>query len=248
MDSDTNMAGQVEQAQAEEAMAVDAPVTEAEVAAEVEHKADARPSTVEDLKPGMRVKGRVRNVVEFGAFVDIGVGRDGLAHISTLKRAGLDKTIQVGDMIDVQVRRVDLDTNRISLTVPGAGRGAKTALQDLEVGALVPGRVVRLVDFGAFVDIGAQADGLLHVSQLQGYVRHPSDVFKPGDEVEVKILEVDTQRRRISLTMKMEEREPERVVAGPAPVEDDEPQMSGIFAAAWEKALDSRRSRRQQRS
>ncbi len=247
MDSDTNMAGQVEQALAAEATAVDAPATEAEVAAGAEHKADARPSAIEDLKPGMRVKGRVRNVVEFGAFVDIGVGRDGLAHISTLKRAGLDKTVKVGDMIDVQVRRIDLDTNRISLTVPGAGRGTKTSLQELEVGALVPGRVVRLVEFGAFVDIGAQADGLLHVSQLQGYVRHPADVLKPGDEVEVKILEVDTQRRRISLTMKMDEPRPEPVAVAPVAVEADEPQMSGIFAAAWEKALDDRRARKPRR-
>jgi transcriptional accessory protein Tex/SPT6 len=164
---------------------------------------------MEELKPGMRIKGKVRNVVEFGAFIDIGVGRDGLAHISTLKRAGIDKSLSVGDEIDVQVRRVDTDTNRISLTVPGAGKGSKTALEDLQVQSLVTGRVVRLVDFGAFVDIGAQTDGLLHVSQMSGsFVNHPSEVVKVGDEIEVRVIEIDSERHRISLTMKSGEEAP----------------------------------------
>lgn len=165
--------------------------------------ADTSSSGIESLKPGMRLKGIVRNVVEFGAFVDIGVGRDGLAHVSTLKRAGIDQTLQPGDEIDVQIRRVDVDKNRISLTIPGAGRGAKVSLKDLQVNSVVTGRIVRLVDFGAFVDIGAQTDGLIHISQLPGgYVRHPSDVVQTGDEVRVRILDVDTARRRISLSMK----------------------------------------------
>ena len=163
----------------------------------------SQPATMEALKPGMRVRGKVRNIVDFGAFIDVGVGRDGLAHVSTLKRAGIDKALKVGDVIDVQIRRVDLATNRISLAVPGAGKGSKTSLQDLEVETVTSGRVVRLVDFGAFVDIGAQTDGLLHVSQLgQGRVGHPSDVLKVGEEIQVRILEVDADRRRISLSLR----------------------------------------------
>lgn len=213
-----------------------------------ESKAEARPFTVEALKPGMRVKGRVRNIVEFGAFVDIGVGRDGLAHVSTLQRAGIDKTLKVGDVIDVQVRRIDADTHRISLTVPGAGKGSKVALEDLRVGEQVSGRVVRLVDFGAFVDIGAQTDGLLHVSQLPGgYVRHPSEVLRPGDEVQVRVLEVDVQRRRVSLTMKGEEIEQESVLPEPAQEQVAEERNGGLFAAAWERALQERRQRTRSR-
>lgn len=163
----------------------------------------ARPSGIESLKPGMRIKGKVRNVVDFGAFIDIGVGRDGLAHISTLKRAGIEKTIKVGDALDVIVRRVSVEDNRISLSVPSGRKRAKTPLQDLRVDSVVSGRVVRLVDFGAFVDIGARTDGLLHVSQLpHGYVNHPSEVLEPGDKVQVRILEIDPRKRRISLTMK----------------------------------------------
>jgi len=104
--------------------------------------------------------------------------------------------------------------------------------------------VVRLVDFGAFVDIGAQTDGLLHVSQLSGgYVRHPSDALHPGDEVQVRILEVDVQRRRVSLTMKGEEAEPEPALPEPTPEPVAEDHHGGLFAAAWEKALQNRRQR-----
>lgn len=160
-------------------------------------------SALEALKPGTVIKGRVRKIVEFGAFVDVGVGRDGLAHVSTLKRAGIDQTLKAGDTVEVVVRRVDVENNRISLAIASPDAESKTALKDLEPNDVVTGRVVRLVDFGAFVDIGARTDGLLHVSQLPyGYVNHPSEVLNVGDEVQVRILEIDTQRRRISLTMK----------------------------------------------
>ncbi len=200
---------------------------------------EERPSEIEDLKPGMRLKGKVRNIVDFGAFIDVGVGRDGLAHISTLQRAGIDKTLSVGDVIDVQVRRVDTDRNRISLTVPGAGRGTKTPLEKLEAGSETTGRVVRLVDFGAFVDIGAQTDGLLHISQLSaGYINHPREVVEVGQEVQVRILDVDTDRRRISLSMKdVEEAEQS---FEPEPQEDAGP---SVFAAAWQEALKEQEQR-----
>ncbi len=205
-----------------------------------------RPRDIESLKPGMRLKGKVRNIVEFGAFIDIGVGRDGLAHISTLKRAGIDKTLKRGDILDVQVRRVDVERNRISLTIPGAGRGAKTALRDLEVGRVVTGRVVRLVDFGAFVDIGAQTDGLLHVSQLPwGYVNDPREVLSAGDEIQVRILDVDIERRRISLTMKNAAQPEESPKAQEETREESaDERFPTAFAVAWERALRAQRGRR----
>ncbi len=184
------------------------PAAEAHEEAKASAKAGHAP--LEELKPGMTMHGKVKNIVDFGAFIDIGVGRDGLAHVSTLKRAGIDQTLKVGDEIEVVVRRVDTDTNRISLTVPRAEREVKASLSQVEVGAVVTGKVMRLVDFGAFVDIGAPTDGLLHVSQLQGgFVRHPSEVLSVGDELQVRILDVDVERRRISLTM--------RDLAGEAP-------------------------------
>ena len=203
-------------------------------------QADSPALTLEDLKPGMQLKGKVRNVVAFGAFIDIGVGRDGLAHISALQRAEVDKTLRVGDVLEVQIRRVDLENNRISLTIPGAGKESKTSLRDLQAGSTVEGRVVRLVDFGAFVDIGAQTDGLLHISQLSGgYIRHPGEVVRVGDEVAVRILDVDIDKRRISLTMKEVEGAQEEELV---PQNDESGErVPSAFASAWEKALENSR-------
>jgi len=202
---------------------------------------DSDSLTIERLTVGMKLKGKVRNIVDFGAFIDIGVGRDGLAHISALKKAGIDSTLKVGDSLDVQVRRVDLANNRISLTIPNSSQKPKASLQDLHVNSMVTGRVVRLVDFGAFVDIGAQTDGLLHISELAGgYVRHPSDVLRVGEEVEVRILDVDSQKHRISLSMKDSGQAPQ--VAMMAQSGNAEEEMNNqAFKFAYEKALRGRR-------
>jgi small subunit ribosomal protein S1 len=202
---------------------------------------------IETLNVGAQMKGKVRNVVEFGAFIDIGVSRDGLAHISVLKQAGIDKTIKVGDVLDVIVRRIEPDSNRISLTLPGVEQGdsgetnGKLPLSALETNKPITGRVVRLADFGAFVDIGAQTDGLLHVSQLSSdYVRHPSEKLKVGDEVQVRILDIDPRKRRISLTMKDDvvyEPRPE-----PAAAEEPAERMPTAFEVAFQEAV--RRQRR----
>jgi transcriptional accessory protein Tex/SPT6 len=202
---------------------------------------------IETLQIGAQVKGKVRNVVEFGAFIDIGVNRDGLAHISVLKQAGVDKSLKPGDVIDVIVRRIEPDSNRISLTLPGVEQAersepassGKLALRDLNKNKVISGRVVRLADFGAFVDIGAETDGLLHVSQLAAdFVRHPSEKLKVGDEVQVRILEVDRIKRRISLTMK----EVSEMDEGPAPA-SQEPQerMPTAFEVAFQEAVKRQR-------
>jgi len=208
MTNDEMRAGSQESAQ---------PVEQPDAAAESRPATPPEPSTpnngqppeapaspgLEQLKPGTIIKGKVRKIVDFGAFIDVGVGRDGLAHISTLKRAGVDQTLKAGDKVDVVVRRVDVENNRISLAIAAPDAEPKTPLRDLEPNEVVTGRVVRLVDFGAFVDIGARTDGLVHISQLgSGYVNHPSEVLNVGDQVQVRILDVDARRRRISLTMK----------------------------------------------
>ncbi len=174
-----------------------------ETPSEAKATSDEEGPTIESLEPGMELRGRVRNIVDFGAFIDIGVGRDGLAHISTLRRAGIDKTIKVGDELDVVVRRVKKDDNRISLTIPDTMAGKRKPLEEIEPGSTVNGRVVRIVDFGAFVDIGAQTDGLVHVSEFsRGFVQNPKEAVSVGQEGEVRVLEVDTDRHRSSLSMK----------------------------------------------
>lgn len=228
--------------------AVQAPESAEAAVAKNERRA-GRPAAkgIETLQVGAQVKGKVRNVVEFGAFIDIGVNRDGLAHISVLKQAGIDKTIKPGDVLDVIVRRIEPESNRISLTLPGieqaesgGGDSSKLALKDLAKNKLITGRVVRLADFGAFVDIGAQTDGLLHVSQLSSdFVRHPSEKLKVGDEVQVRILEVDPRKRRISLTMKEVEEEemPEPAAASQEPQEH----IPTAFEVAFQEAVKRQR-------
>jgi len=253
MDSDKNTVGQENDVQptvqvaATAASEIKAPPDLAETAQakpEAAPKKSSKP-TLKDLKPGMTFKGRVRNVVDFGAFVDIGVGRDGLAHISVLKRAGIDKTLRVGDTLEVAIRRVDVEKNRISLTVPGGEGDSKATLSSLKRNAVVTGRVVRLVDFGAFIDVGAQTDGLVHVSELPwGYVNSPSDVLNVGDEVQVRILEVDSRKRRISLSMKGTTKE--TIEANTA---NDEPDAN--YPTAFEIAFEEARQdlkRRQRRT
>lgn len=196
-----------------------------------------RPTDSKPLEPGTVYKGHVRNVVDFGAFIDIGVGRDGLVHISALKRAGIDKTLKVGDTIEVVIRRIDPSDNRISLSLPDTAaeaRVSKVSLQALKIGSTVSGKVVRLADFGAFIDIGAQSDGLLHISELPGgYVNNPAEVMKVGDEVQVRILEVDTQKQRISLSMRQVQM---AVDLQPQAAEEQGEPLPTAFEIAFQKA------------
>jgi small subunit ribosomal protein S1 len=158
---------------------------------------------VKTLSKGMKLTGKVTNVTEFGAFVDIGVGRVGLVHISELRRQGGDQgssTISIGDEVTVWIKDLDRKRNRISLTMR---EPALRKLKDLEPGMVVEGSVTRLVPYGAFVNIGLRRDGMVHVTEIaQGYVRDPADVLTVGDVVQVKVLEIDRKKRRVSLSMK----------------------------------------------
>ena len=158
---------------------------------------------VKTLSKGMKLTGKVTNITEFGAFVDIGVGRDGLVHISELRRQGGDQdsgTIGIGDEVTVWIKNLDRKRNRISLTMrEPAGR----KLKDLEPGMVVEGKVTRLVSYGAFVDIGLRRDGMVHVTEMaRGYVRDPADMLTVGDVVQVKVLEIDRKKRRVALSIK----------------------------------------------
>jgi len=255
---DTETAEQSQDSQAApQATSGEAPETPSETQAPSEEEG----LSIEDLEPGMEIRGRVRNIVDFGAFVDVGVGRDGLAHISTLRRAGIDKTIKVGDELDVVVRRVKKDDNRISLTIPDAMASNRKPLEEIEAGSTVNGRVVRIVDFGAFVDIGAQTDGLVHISEFsRGFVANPQEAVSVGQDVEVRVLEVDTDRRRISLSMKgtgqveaspPREDRPKRGGHRRRPPREEMPDQSDVeiespIKIAFQQALAERRRRERQ--
>jgi transcriptional accessory protein Tex/SPT6 len=162
-----------------------------------------RKKIVKVLSVGMEVTGKVKRVSEYGAFVDIGVGRDGLLHISELSTSRIrkvDDLVKEGDEINVWIKELDRDKNRISLTM--IPPGTKT-IRDLAVGELVSGTVQRLTNYGAFVDIGLERDAMLHVKEMaDGYVAKPEDVVKVGDEIEARISGVDARRGRVDLSLK----------------------------------------------
>ena len=171
---------------------------ETPVSQEPSEPVDGPSMRLEDLQPGMRLQGKIVNVVKFGAFVDVGVGQDGLVHISELEKEGLQNQVKRGQKLDVWVQNVKLESRRLSLALR-----RRTALRDLPVGSRVDGRIVRIEKFGAFVDIGAVTDGLVHVSKFPlEHASGPADAPKVGDEARVWIESVDVKKRRISLSMR----------------------------------------------
>ncbi len=159
--------------------------------------------TWKDLKPGIKTQGKVVRLEKFGAFVDIGAPTDGLVHVSEMAKGRVGKPSDVvseGDVITVWIKDADRKSKRISLSML---EPPDVDIRSLETGVVLTGRVVRLESFGAFVDIGAGRDGMIHVTEMgRGYVGSPSEIVSVGDEVEVRVLDVDPKRGRISLSMK----------------------------------------------
>ncbi len=159
-----------------------------------------------NLKPGERRRGVVSSVVNFGAFVDLG-GMDGLIHVSELSWKHVDhpsSVVSVGDEVEVEVLDVDLDKERISLSLKATQTDPwQDFANSHQVGELVYGRITKLVPFGAFVQVGDGIEGLVHISEMAGHhVDLPEQVVTPGEELWVKIIDIDLQRRRISLSIK----------------------------------------------
>ena len=175
------------------------------VVLEAARKAE-RSEILDKLKPGMKLKGTVSSIVDFGAFVDLG-GIDGLIHISELSWNHVNQpseVVKVGQEVEVQVLDVDLNRERISLGLKQTTEDPWRALiKKYPIGAIIEGKVTKLVTFGAFVDLGDGVEGLVHISEMsKQHVDAPAQVCKVGDTVQVKVMEVDLERRRISLSMK----------------------------------------------
>lgn len=171
-----------------------------------ETQREQRSAFLDNLKPGEKRTGVVSSVVNFGAFVDIG-GMDGLIHVSELSWKHVDhpsSVVSVGDQIDVEVLDVDLDRERISLSLKATQQDPwQEFASGHRVGELVYGRVTKLVPFGSFVQVGDGIEGLVHISEMSAHhVSAPEQVVTPGEELWVKIIDLDLQRRRISLSIK----------------------------------------------
>ncbi len=171
-----------------------------------ETQKEQREEFLDNLKIGEVRKGVVSSVVTFGAFVDLG-GMDGLIHISELSWKHVDhpsSVIAVGDQVEVQVLDVDRDKERISLSLKATQVDPWQEFASAHrVGELVYGRVTKLVPFGAFIQVGDGIEGLVHISELAVHrVDQPDQVLHTGDELWVKIIEIDLERHRISLSVK----------------------------------------------
>ena len=171
-----------------------------------ETQKEQRGDFLANLRPGERRHGVISSVVNFGAFVDLG-GMDGLIHVSELSWKHVEhpsSVVAVGDEVDVEVLDVDLEKERISLSLKATQIDPWQEFANThEVGQLVYGRITKLVPFGAFVQVGDGIEGLVHISEMAAHhVEAPEQVVTPGEELWVKIIEIDTQRRRISLSIK----------------------------------------------
>jgi small subunit ribosomal protein S1 len=145
-----------------------------------------------DLRTGMQLAGKVVNVTSLGAFVDVGVDRDGLVHSSEIRKAGRDGKINVGDEIQVWVANVDRRANRLGLSLE-----QKTSLRHISPGMVLNGRVMRVTKFGAFVDVGAVIDGLIHADEIRR--ENQQGKLEPGQELQVFVRNVNRKNRRLSL-------------------------------------------------
>jgi small subunit ribosomal protein S1 len=191
-----------------------------------EAHSEQRKEFLENLKPGEIRTGTVSSIVNFGAFVDLG-GVDGLVHVSELSWRHVDhpsEVVQVGQEISVEVLDVDLTRERVSLSLKNTQEDPWRAFaRQNHPGDVVQGTVTKLVPFGAFVKVAEGIEGLVHISELaERHVELPEQVVSLGQEVSVKVIDVDLDRRRISLSMK------QALGSQPAPASEIEREEASI--------------------
>jgi len=192
----------------------------------LEHeRREVRQRILDELEPGKVVEGTISNIVDFGAFVDLD-GIDGLIHISELSWSHVNhpsEVLNVGEKVNVKVLDIDRDRQRISLGLKQTQADPwQSVIETYQINDIVPGKVTKVVTFGAFVEIHAGVEGLVHISELADHhVENPREVVNQGDELEVRIIEIDADRRRLSLSLKRVTPAPEGYV--PQQFGDDEP-------------------------
>ena len=174
------------------------------------------PQVENSIEPKMLFKARVMKVTLAGAVLDIGIGKPALLHVSQIvapedtQNKKVDEILKVDDEIDVWVKKITRreGEQRIEMTMI---KPLDLEWREIKVGETVKGKVVRLEKFGAFVEIGAERPGLVHISEMaHGYVKVPSDVVKEGDEIEAQVIDVNRRKKQIKLSMKAIQPEPEK--------------------------------------
>ncbi len=172
---------------------------------------DTKPTRMEDLAPKDKLTGTVVKTMLAGVVVDIGVEVPGIVHISRIQSEPVNRAedvVEIGQSVDVWVRQVFPDRKRIELTMI---KPLDIEWREITKDLVTKGTVTRLEKYGAFVDIGAERPGLVHISELaHGFIDSPGDVVKEGDEVEVQVLSVNRRRKQIKLSMKALTAPPEK--------------------------------------
>jgi len=181
------------------------------------------PENLEELKPKMKVKGIVKRLELYGAFIDIGVGVNALIHISQLGNEHVNRVsdvVNINDEVEVWIDKVDIARQQVMVTMV---EPMAVDWRDLKVGQVYSGKISRLEDFGAFVDIGAEREGLVHISELShGFVKHPREVLSVGNEVEVQVLNFSKRKRRIDLSIKALQDKPDLPEQAPRQTKENE--------------------------
>ena len=204
-------------------------------------RAEKQKELMARIAPGDVVEGVVKNVTDFGAFIDLG-GADGLLHISEMSWGRVDnprKVFQVGDEVKVLIKEINGD--KIALTLKFEDQNPwLTAAEKYAAGSVIKGKVARMTDFGAFIELEPGVDALLHVSQIsREHVDKPSDVLKIGQEVETKVVDFNGEDRKISLSIKALQNEAMRAEeADSADVQEDDVQAETAAAQEEEYRVD----------
>lgn len=213
------------------------------------------------LEPKTKLSGKVLKTTLAGALVDVGQNIPGVIHISQLSKDPVNKVedvVKEGQTIDVWVRRVKKDRIELTMIEPLA-----LEWKEIEPDMIVKGKVVRLEAYGAFVDIGAERPGMVHVSELaHGYVKTPNEIVKEGDEVEAKVLDVNRKKKQIKLSMKALEpeieefkpakkeikkggkRAPKKETVEVASQEEEKEAELTVMQIAWQEALNKANAER----
>ncbi len=189
-------------------------------------RAAAKEALFSRIEEGMTVTGTVKNITEFGAFIDLG-GADGLLHVSEMSWGRIERPknlFTVGQEVKCFIKNITGEKIALSMKFPGENPWEK-AVTKYAVGNVVTGKVARMTDFGAFVELEDGIDALLHVSQIsRNRVEKPSDVLKVGQEVTAQVVDFNGENKRISLSMKALEPAPEKPEREPRPKKEREPE------------------------
>src|ERR1700710_114841 len=198
-------------------------------------QSEVRSEFLANLAKGQQRKGVVSSIVNFGAFVDLG-GVDGLVHVSELSWKHIDhpgEVVEVGQEVEVEVLDVDMDRERVSLSLKSTQADPwQQFARTHAINQIVPGKVTKLVPFGAFVRVDDGIEGLVHISELaERHVELPEQVVQGGDDIFVKVIDIDLERRRISLSLK----QANEGVSSDATVDEFDPTLYGM-AATYDEA------------